>query len=67
MLATGLLRNHSAVLAVDDVADPTHVKPQTVYGWMKAGQLKGMKAGRRWLTTRQELEAFIERCSGEVV
>ena len=46
-------------LTVEQVAEITRVTKQTVYGWIRTGRLRGMKAGRRWLTTRGELERFI--------
>lgn len=47
-------------LEVLDVATMCHVERKTVYRWIKSGKLKGKKAGRKWLFTREEVEALLK-------
>lgn len=47
-------------LEVWDVVNMYHVQRLTVYRWIKSGKLKGKKAGRKWLFTREEVEAVLK-------
>lgn len=48
------------LLEVLDVCEMYHVQRLTVYRWIKNGQLKGKKAGRKWLFTREAVEALLK-------
>ena len=50
-------------LTVEQVAQLTQVKRQTVYAWIKSGRLQALRAGQRILTTREALATFIENGS----
>jgi len=50
-------------LTVEQVAQLTQVKRQTVYAWIKSGRLQALRAGQRILTTREALAKFIENGS----
>ena len=41
------------LLEVKDVCALYHVDRKTVYRWIKAGKLKGKKAGQKWLFSRE--------------
>lgn len=47
-------------LEVWDVARMCHVERLTVYRWIKSGKLKGKRAGRKWLFTREDVEALLK-------
>lgn len=47
-------------LEVWDVAKICHVERLTVYRWIKSGKLKGKRAGRKWLFTREDIEALLK-------
>lgn len=41
------------LLEVADVMELYRVDRKTVYRWIKAGRLKGKKAGRKWMFSRE--------------
>lgn len=47
-------------LEVWDVVNMYHVDRKTVYRWIKSGRLEGKRAGRKWLFTREAVEAVLE-------
>ena len=47
------------LLTVEAVAERLHVKPATVRQWLRIGKLHGVKVGRRWLMTDDELAASL--------
>lgn len=47
------------LLEVSDVMEMYHVTRRTVYRWIEGGKLKGRKAGRRWLFTRDEVASIL--------
>jgi excisionase family DNA binding protein len=48
------------VLKVAEVARRLQVDPRTVYGLIRRGELRGVKAGRVWRVPIESLEAFLQ-------
>ncbi|MHB1415377.1 MAG: helix-turn-helix domain-containing protein [Chloroflexota bacterium] len=48
----------SDLLTVPEVARHLGLHTQTVYRFLRSGQLKGVRIGRVWRVRRQSLEAF---------
>ena len=46
--------------ATEEIAQTLKVTKTTVERWLAGGKLNGVKVGKRWLVTPQELEAFIQ-------
>lgn len=46
------------LFTVDEVKDRFKVTRQTVYNWIKAGELPAVRVGRSVRVTREALEAF---------
>jgi putative molybdopterin biosynthesis protein len=46
------------LLTPEEVAERLRVAKQTVYAWLKSGQLKGVKVGNLWRITTEALEEF---------
>ena len=55
---TGVTR--ADLLEVADVMELYHVERKTVYRWIKAGRLKGRKAGRKWLFPPEAVADVLE-------
>jgi len=53
-------KTRDELLEVSDVMELYHVTRRTVYRWIEGGKLKGKKAGRRWLFTREAVAAVLE-------
>lgn len=50
-------------MRVKDVAAEYNVTPDTVYGWLRDGRLRGMRLpGGEWRFRRAQLEEFDQRC-----
>jgi|SRR5690606_5340976 len=47
------------LLTAEQVAERLQVREETVYDWLKAGRLRGVKLGRIWRVREADLEAFI--------
>jgi excisionase family DNA binding protein len=47
------------IFTVDDVAEKTHVKPETVREWLRNGKLKGIKIGKAWLIQESNLKKAV--------
>lgn len=43
-----------------DVADILHCSRQTVYNYLRTGQLRGVHIGRDWRVTKQAVEDFLQ-------
>lgn len=52
-------RTHDDLLEVKDVCELYHVEKKAVYRWIKAGKLEGKKAGRKWMFTREAVDAVL--------
>lgn len=48
----------------DEVADICRVKVETVREWIKDSKLKGIKRGRAYLITEQDLKDYLEEQHG---
>ena len=48
------------MLKVKEVADFFRVKELTIYRWLHAGKLKGMKVGREWRIPEEEVKRLVE-------
>ena len=49
------------IFTPDQVAERLSVSPKTVKDWLRAGKLKGVKAGRLWRVRERDLEAFLDK------
>lgn len=47
------------LLILEEVAELTRAKLETVRFWIKQGKLRSIRPGRRRLVRRQDLEAFL--------
>lgn len=47
------------LLTPEEVAQLLRVTEQTVYNWLRAGELAGLKAGRLWRIRSEALEQFL--------
>jgi excisionase family DNA binding protein len=50
------------ILRVNDVARALHIKPDTVWRWLRKGRLRGTKIGKLWFIPASE----VERLKGKV-
>jgi len=48
------------LLTVEQAAGKLQVRPETVRDWLRAGRLKGVKAGRQWRVRARDLESFLQ-------
>ena len=46
-------------LTVEQVGERLQVHPESVRDWLRAGKLKGLKAGRQWRITESALDTFL--------
>jgi excisionase family DNA binding protein len=53
--------NQPLTLTVNETAQALNISRATVYQLIRAGRLRTLKAGRRTLIPRRELDAFLER------
>ena len=53
-------KTRDELLEVADVCELYHVEKKTVYRWIKAGRLKGAKAGRKWMFSREAVDAVLK-------
>lgn len=51
----------SELLTTEEVAKALRVSEEAVRFWLRSGQLRGIRAGRRWRIRRADLEAYLER------
>lgn len=50
---------------IQEVAAHLRVRPSTVKGWIRAGQLRCLRRGRNWVrVSRQAVEGFLHREAG---
>ena len=49
----------TVLLTAEQVAQRLQVREETVYDWLRAGRLRGVKLGRIWRVREEDLEAFI--------
>jgi len=48
------------LFTVLEVADRLKVRQRTVKRWLLSGQLRGLKAGRKWRVKPSAIEAFLQ-------
>jgi excisionase family DNA binding protein len=53
------------LLILEEVAELTRAKLETVRFWIKCGRLRSLRPGRRRLVRRQDLEAFLADADGK--
>ena len=53
-------RTRDDLLEVNDICALCHVQRQTVYRWMREGKISGIRAGRKWLFTREAVNALLK-------
>jgi excisionase family DNA binding protein len=49
----------------EQAAEILQVHVKTVQGWIRAGKLKAVRAGRFWRVKESDLEAYLVPASGE--
>ena len=54
------------LLTTQEVADYLGLTQRTIYTYIQSGSLRAVKVGREWRIKESELEAFINRGSGEI-
>jgi excisionase family DNA binding protein len=54
------------LLTTQEVADYLGLTQRTIYTYIQSGSLRAIKIGREWRIKESELEAFINRGSGEI-
>lgn len=52
------------LLTPEEAAERLSVSPKTLRDWLRAGTLKGIKAGNLWRVRESDLEAFLNRNAG---
>ena len=53
-------KTRDELLEVKDVCELYHITQRTVYRWIEAGKLKGKRAGRKWLFTREAVNNLLK-------
>lgn len=51
----------NGILTVRQVADKLQVNKQSVYRWLRAGQLAGYRANKLWRVAETDLEHFLRQ------
>lgn len=46
---------------VEEAAELLRVHYQTIYKWLRTGELKSVRPGRKWLIPESEIQKFLER------
>jgi excisionase family DNA binding protein len=54
------------LLTTQEIADYLGLTQRTIYTYIQSGSLRAIKIGREWRIKESELEAFINRGSGEI-
>lgn len=54
------MRPSSNLFTVEDIADWLRLSQKTVYGWLRSGDLPGVKIGQVWRIKEEDLMQFIE-------
>lgn len=54
-----------ALLTPEQVAKRLQLTPHTIYVWLRAGRLPGIKLGRRWRVKEEDLESYLDDRRGE--
>lgn len=49
----------SRLIDVDELADYLKLKKQTIYNWLSARKISGIKVGGVWRFDRREIEAWL--------
>ena len=57
--------NDIKVYTIEEVAELLHTTRRTLYTYLKAGKLKAVKMGRKWLVTEENLKEFISKGTRE--
>jgi excisionase family DNA binding protein len=69
-VSTGITTDNAAMVepiyTIDEVTQILKLKnTRTVQGWLKAGKMRGFKAGKEWRVTESALNEFINKGGGE--
>lgn len=48
--------------STDDVMQILKCTRRTLYNYIKDGRLQGVKVGRKWLFTEEQIKAFLDTC-----
>lgn len=55
------------LLTVDEVADILRTTPNTIYRWLRAGKLPGVKIGKEWRIRRETLELRLSETNTVII
>lgn len=55
------------LLTVDEVADILRTTPNTIYRWLRAGKLPGVKIGKEWRIRRETLELKLSETNTVII
>ncbi len=50
----------SRLIDIDELAEYLKLKKQTIYNWLSAGKISGIKVGGVWRFERKEIEAWLK-------
>ena len=50
----------SRLIDIDELAEYLKLKKQTIYNWLSAGKISGIKVGWVWRFERKEIEAWLK-------
>jgi excisionase family DNA binding protein len=50
----------SRLIDIDELAEYLKLKKQTIYNWLSAGKISGIKVGGVWRFDRREIEAWLK-------
>ena len=59
-------KQEDRLLTPEELAEQLRVTLPTVYGWLKMGRLRGLRAGKFWRIRPADLEAFLNPSPEEV-
>lgn len=48
------------LLTVDEACEILRVHYQTLYKWLRSGELKSVRPGRKWMIPESEIQRFLE-------
>lgn len=51
------------LLTPEEIAEMLSVTTRTVCDWLRSGRLRGVKAGRLWRVSREDLDTFLRRAA----
>ncbi len=53
----------SRLMNVDELADYLGLQKQTIYNWLHAKKISGIKIGKVWRFDRKAIDGWLKKCS----